>query len=70
MLGHVVSDRGIEVDKAKVELNSKLPPTTYVCQIRSVLGHAVILCATSLLRTHHLFLMNFVLKLFKLLGMS
>jgi len=39
MLGHV-SDRSIEVDKAKVELNSKLPLSTYVHQIRSFLGHA------------------------------
>ena len=26
VLGHVVSERGIEVDKVKVELISKLPP--------------------------------------------
>ena len=26
VLGHVVSERGIKVDKAKVELISKLPP--------------------------------------------
>jgi len=40
VLGHVVFDRGIEVDKAKDELISKLPPPTSVCQIRSFLGHA------------------------------
>jgi hypothetical protein len=40
VLGHVVSKRGIEVDKAKVELISKLPPPTTVRQIRSFLGHA------------------------------
>jgi len=39
VLGHVVSNRGIEVDKAKVELISKLPPPTSVRQIRSFLGH-------------------------------
>ena len=39
MLGLVVSDRGIEVDK-EVELISKLPPPTSVHQIRSFLGHA------------------------------
>jgi hypothetical protein len=40
VLGHIVSKRGIEVDRAKVELISKLPPPTSVKQIRSFLGHA------------------------------
>ena len=40
VLGHVISKRGIEVDKAKVELISKLPPPTSVRQIRSFLSHA------------------------------
>jgi hypothetical protein len=35
-----VSKRGLEVDRAKVELISKLPPPTTVKQIRSFLGHA------------------------------
>ena len=39
LLGHIVSKRGIEVDKAKVEVISKLPPPTSVRQIRSFLGH-------------------------------
>jgi hypothetical protein len=39
VLGHIVSKRGIEVDRAKVELISKLPPPTSVKQIRSFLGH-------------------------------
>ena len=39
VLGHVVFERGIEVDKAKVELISKLPPPKSVKQIRSFLGH-------------------------------
>ena len=39
VLGHIVSKKGIEVDKAKVELISKLPPPTSVKQIRSFLGH-------------------------------
>ena len=30
VLGHIVSKKGIEVDKAKVELISKLPPPTSV----------------------------------------
>ncbi|XP_059638711.1 uncharacterized protein LOC132280983, partial [Cornus florida] len=40
VLGHVISKRGIEVDKAKVELISNLPPPNSVRQIRSFLGHA------------------------------
>ncbi|XP_058213682.1 uncharacterized protein LOC131325434 [Rhododendron vialii] len=40
VLGHIVSKRGIEVDKAKVDLISRLPPPTSVKQIRSFLGHA------------------------------
>jgi len=44
VLGHIVSKRGIEVDKAKVELISKLPPPTMVRQIRSFLRHAGFYC--------------------------
>ena len=40
VLGHKVSRRGIEVDMAKVEVISKLPPPTSVKAIRSFLGHA------------------------------
>ena len=40
VLGHVVSSRGIEVDKAKVEIIGKLPPPTNVKGVRSFLGHA------------------------------
>jgi len=81
VLGHVVSNRGIEVDKAKVELISKLSPPTSVRQIWSFLGHAgfiadssktfpkfFVSCVTSLLRTHYLSLISLVSKLFKLLG--
>ena len=39
-LGHVVSNKGIEVDKAKVELIFKIPPHTDVKAIRQFLGHA------------------------------
>lgn len=41
VLGHIVSKRGIEVDRAKVELIENLPPLTSMKQIRSFLGHAV-----------------------------
>ncbi|XP_062075251.1 uncharacterized protein LOC133779290, partial [Humulus lupulus] len=40
VLGHVISSDGIEVDKAKVDLISKLPPPKTVKEIRSFLGHA------------------------------
>ncbi|CAM8988458.1 unnamed protein product [Rhodiola kirilowii] len=40
VLGHLVSKRGIEVDKAKIEVMEKLPPPRDVKGIRSFLGHA------------------------------
>ena len=40
VLGHVISNKGIEVDKAKVELISKLPPLTNVKAVKQFLGHA------------------------------
>ncbi|KAJ9544667.1 hypothetical protein OSB04_024374 [Centaurea solstitialis] len=40
VLGHVVSSRGIEVDRAKVEVIEGLPPPTNVKGVRSFLGHA------------------------------
>ena len=40
VLGHIISNRGIEVDKAKVEVIAKLPPPTNVKGVRSFLEHA------------------------------
>ncbi|XP_058760778.1 uncharacterized protein LOC131634138 [Vicia villosa] len=40
VLGHVVSERGIEVDKAKIEVIENLQPPKIVREIRSFLGHA------------------------------
>ncbi|PNX96217.1 hypothetical protein L195_g019419 [Trifolium pratense] len=40
VLGHKISSKGIEVDKAKVEVIEKLPPPVNVKGIRSFLGHA------------------------------
>jgi hypothetical protein len=40
VLGHVISERGIKVDKAKVEMVEQLPPPTDVKSLRSFLGHA------------------------------
>ncbi|GJV07973.1 DNA-directed DNA polymerase [Tanacetum coccineum] len=38
--GHKVSSKGLEVDKAKVDVIAKLPPPTNVKAVRSFLGHA------------------------------
>jgi len=40
VLGHRVSERGIEVDRAKIEMIEQLPPPTNVKGVRSFLGHA------------------------------
>ncbi|GJT34452.1 reverse transcriptase domain-containing protein [Tanacetum coccineum] len=40
VLGHNISRKGIEVDKAKVDVISKLPHPTTVKEIQSFLGHA------------------------------
>ena len=40
VLGHLVSERGIEVDKAKIKVIEQLPPPMNVKGICSFLGHA------------------------------
>ena len=40
VLGHIISSRGIEVDKAKIELISKLPSPKNVKAVRQFLAHA------------------------------
>ena len=40
VLGHIISNKGIKVDKAKIELISKLPSPTNVKTVRQFLGHA------------------------------
>jgi hypothetical protein len=40
VLGHLVSERGIEVDRAKIEVIEQLPPPVNVKGIRIFLGHA------------------------------
>ncbi|KAM2783807.1 hypothetical protein COP1_013251 [Malus domestica] len=40
VLGHIVSARGIEVDKSKIDLVRYLPSPTSVREVRSFLGHA------------------------------
>ena len=39
VLGHIIFKKGIEVDKAKVELIVKLPSPTNVKGVRQFLGH-------------------------------
>ena len=40
MLGHRVSEHGIEVDRAKIEVIEQLPPPTNIRGVCSFLGHA------------------------------
>ena len=71
VLGHVISEKGIEVDNAKVDLISNLSPPRTVKQIRSFLYHSSLRisvelldhCAICLLKMFHLSLMNLFLKL-------
>ncbi|GKD14927.1 reverse transcriptase domain-containing protein, partial [Tanacetum coccineum] len=39
VLGHKVSSAGLEVDKAKIDVTTKLPPPANVKSVRSFLGH-------------------------------
>ena len=41
VLGHKISERGIEVDQAKVDAIEKMPCPKDIKGIRSFLGHAV-----------------------------
>jgi len=40
VLGHVMSSRGLEVDKAKIDVISSLSYPSYVREVRSILSHA------------------------------
>ena len=40
ILGHIVSEKGIEVEKSKIEVIENLQPPKTVREIRSFLGHA------------------------------
>ncbi|CAN6718941.1 unnamed protein product [Malus baccata var. baccata] len=40
VLGHIISEKGIDVDKSKIDLVRHLPSPTSVREVRSFLGHA------------------------------
>jgi hypothetical protein len=40
ILGHIVSSKGIEVDKSKIELIANLPTPKSIKDVRSFLGYA------------------------------
>ncbi|CAN6554382.1 unnamed protein product [Malus baccata var. baccata] len=40
VLGHIISEKGIEVDKSKIDLVHHLPSPTSVREVRSFFGHA------------------------------
>jgi len=40
VFGHIVSVKGIEVDKSKIELIGNLPTPKFIKDVRSFLGHA------------------------------
>ncbi|KAM1482481.1 hypothetical protein ACFXTO_034785 [Malus domestica] len=40
VLGHIISEKGIEVDKSKIDLIRHLPSPTSVWEVRSFFGHA------------------------------
>ena len=40
VLGHIISEKRIEVDKEKIYLISKLPSPTNIKTVRQLLGHA------------------------------
>jgi len=54
VLGHLVSERGIEVHKAKIEVIECLPPPINIKGIRSFFGHAGFI--VGLLKIFHLLL--------------
>ena len=39
-MGHIISSKGIEVDKVKLDLISNIPPPKTIREVRYFLGHA------------------------------
>lgn len=40
IFGHIISSKGLEVDKAKTNVSESLPCHTYVLKVHSLLGHS------------------------------
>ena len=75
VLGHHISEKGVEVDRAKVEVIERLPPPIFVKGVRSFLGNEGfyrrfnkdfqrlhILCASCLRKSVIFILMNHVFR--------
>ncbi|GJX85103.1 reverse transcriptase domain-containing protein [Tanacetum coccineum] len=63
ILGHKISGKGIEVDKAKIDVIAKLPYPTNVKGVRSFLGHADKQDAKPRLIRWHLLLQGFNIEI-------
>ena len=71
VLGHRISGRGIEVDRAKIEIIEKLPPPTLVKGVRSFLGPQVFIDGLSKIsRKFQSLCLIFLCKVFFLSSMS
>lgn len=42
VLGHIVSQKGIDIDKENIQVIEKLPPPIFVMYIPNFMGHAVV----------------------------
>ncbi|XP_075097855.1 uncharacterized protein LOC142175174 [Nicotiana tabacum] len=63
VLGHKISKQGIEVDRAKIEIISKLPLPTSTKDVRSFLGHvAYLLGSKAIVYTDHVALCYVMVK--------
>lgn len=60
VLGHRISLKRIEVDRAKIDVIDKLPPPTNVKGVRSFLGHTKFYCRDFSLITKPLY--TFLIK--------
>ena len=57
VLGHIVSSKGIEVDKSKINLVHSLPLPTSVREVRYFLGHMGLFLAKQLAKFNMLYTM-------------
>ena len=54
VLGHIVSNEGMQVDKVKIDIISNLPPPKNLKDVRSFLGHVgfIDISSRTLVRSH------------------